>query len=59
MCLAARSKMACHQETYISHVPLDLISPPIRSIHKSRIRKQIDQFECLRDAMEYVLHLAS
>jgi transposase len=26
---------------------------------KSRIRKQLDQFECLRDAMEYVLHLAS
>ena len=26
---------------------------------KSRIRKQIDQFDCLRDAMEYVLHLAS
>jgi transposase len=26
---------------------------------KSRIRKQLDQFDCLRDAMEYVLHLAS
>ena len=26
---------------------------------KSRIRKQLDQFECLRDAMECVLHLAS
>ncbi len=26
---------------------------------KSRIRKQIDQFDCLRDAIEYVLHLAS
>lgn len=26
---------------------------------KSRIRKQLDQFECLRDAMEYVLHLTS
>ena len=26
---------------------------------KSRIRKQLDQFECLRDAMEYVLRLAS
>jgi transposase len=26
---------------------------------KSRIRKQLDQFECLRDAMEHVLHLAS
>ena len=26
---------------------------------KSRIRKQLDQFECLRDAIEYVLHLAS
>ena len=26
---------------------------------KSRIRKQLDQFECLRDAMEYVLHIAS
>lgn len=26
---------------------------------KSRIRKQIDQFDCLRDAMEYVLHLSS
>ena len=26
---------------------------------KSRIRKQLDQFECLRDAMEYVLHVAS
>jgi hypothetical protein len=24
---------------------------------KSRIRKQLDQFECLRDAMECVLHL--
>ncbi len=26
---------------------------------KSRIRKQLNQFDCLRDAMEYVLHLAS
>jgi hypothetical protein len=26
---------------------------------KSRIRKQLDQFDCLRDAMEYVLHLGS
>ena len=26
---------------------------------KSRIRKQLDQFECLRDAIEHVLHLAS
>jgi transposase len=26
---------------------------------KSRIRKQLDQFDCLRDAMEYVLHLSS
>jgi transposase len=26
---------------------------------KSRIRKQLDQFDCLRDAMEYVLHLLS
>jgi hypothetical protein len=26
---------------------------------KSRIRKQLDQFDCLRDAMEYVLHFAS
>jgi len=26
---------------------------------KSRIRKQLDQFDCLRDAMEHVLHLAS
>lgn len=26
---------------------------------KSHIRKQLDQFDCLRDAMEYVLHLAS
>ena len=26
---------------------------------KSRIRKKLDQFECLRDAMEHVLHLAS
>ena len=26
---------------------------------KNRIRKQIDQFDCLRDAMEYVLNLAS
>ncbi len=26
---------------------------------KSRIRKQLDQFDCLRDAMEYVLYLAS
>jgi transposase len=26
---------------------------------KSRIRKQLNQFECLRDAMESVLHLAS
>ncbi len=26
---------------------------------KNRIRKQLEQFECLRDAMEYVLHLAS
>lgn len=26
---------------------------------KSRIRKQLDQYECLRDAMEYILHLAS
>ncbi|MEP0792923.1 IS630 family transposase, partial [Funiculus sociatus GB2-C1] len=26
---------------------------------KSRIRKQLAQFDCLRDAMEYVLHLAS
>jgi transposase len=26
---------------------------------KSRIRKQLDQFDCLRDAIEYVLHLAS
>lgn len=26
---------------------------------KSRIRKQLDEFECLRDAMEHVLHLAS
>lgn len=26
---------------------------------KSRIRKQLNQFECLRDAMEYVLCLAS
>jgi transposase len=26
---------------------------------KSCIRKQLDQFECLRDAMEYALHLAS
>jgi len=26
---------------------------------KSRIRKQLDLFDCLRDAMEYVLHLAS
>ncbi len=26
---------------------------------KSRIRKQLDQFDCLRDAMEYVLHLVS
>jgi transposase len=26
---------------------------------KSRIRKQLDEFDCLRDAMEYVLHLAS
>lgn len=26
---------------------------------KNRIRKQIGQFECLRDAMEYVLHLAT
>lgn len=26
---------------------------------KSRIRKQLDQFERLRDAMEHVLHLAS
>jgi transposase len=25
----------------------------------SRIRKQLDQFECLRDAIEHVLHLAS
>jgi transposase len=25
----------------------------------SRIRKQLEQFECLRDAVEYVLHLAS
>lgn len=26
---------------------------------KNRIRKQLEQFDCLRDAMEYVLHLAS
>lgn len=26
---------------------------------KSRIRKQLNQFDCLRDAMEYVLHKAS
>lgn len=26
---------------------------------KSRICKQLDQFDCLRDAMEYVLHLSS
>ncbi len=26
---------------------------------KSHIRKQLDQFDCLRDAMEYVLHLSS
>ncbi len=26
---------------------------------KSRIRKQLDQFDCLRDAMEYVLYLPS
>ncbi len=26
---------------------------------KSRIRKQLNPFDCLRDAMEYVLHLAS
>lgn len=26
---------------------------------KSRIRKQLDQFDCLRNAMEHVLHLAS
>lgn len=26
---------------------------------KSRIRKQLAQFDCLRDAMEYVLRLAS
>lgn len=26
---------------------------------KSRIRKKLGQFECLRDAMEYVLHLVS
>ena len=26
---------------------------------KSRIRKQLEQFDCLRDAMEYVLRLAS
>lgn len=26
---------------------------------KSRIRKQLDQYECLRDAMEYILHLVS
>ncbi len=26
---------------------------------KSRIRKQLEQFDCLRDAMEYVLRFAS
>lgn len=26
---------------------------------KSRIGKQLAQFDCLRDAMEYVLHIAS
>ena len=26
---------------------------------KSRIRKELDQFDCLGDAMGYVLHLAS
>jgi transposase len=26
---------------------------------KSRYATQLDQFECLRDAMEHVLHLAS
>jgi transposase len=26
---------------------------------KSRIRKQLDPFECLRDAMEHILHLTS
>ncbi|MEP6497873.1 IS630 family transposase, partial [Microcoleus vaginatus ZQ-A3] len=26
---------------------------------KSRIRKQLPQFDCLRDAMEYVLHVSS
>ncbi|MEH2041528.1 MAG: transposase [Nostoc sp.] len=26
---------------------------------KSRIRKKLEQFDCLRDAIEYVLHFAS
>ena len=44
---------------------LQPVSPDLNKIErcwswlKSRIRKQLDQYECLRDAMEYILHLAS
>lgn len=40
-------------------------SPDLNNIEKcwswlkSRIRKKLDQFDCLRDAIEYVLHFAS
>lgn len=40
-------------------------SPDLKKIErcwswlKSRIRKQLDQHKCLRDAMEHILHLAS
>jgi transposase len=44
---------------------LPAYSPDLNKIERcwswitSRIRKQLDQFNCLRDAMEYVLHLSS
>jgi transposase len=53
------------QEAGCELLYLPAYSPDLNKIErcwswlKNRIRKQLDQFECLRDAMEYVLHLAS
>jgi transposase len=57
-------------EQLIREVGCDLLylpaySPDLNKIERcwswitSRIRKQLDQFDCLRDALEHVLHLAS
>ena len=53
------------QEAGCELLYLPAYSPDFNKIERcwswpgSRIRKQLEQFECLRDAMEYVLHKAS